>query len=277
MVAAQDETEARQSFLAQSAEASAFLGLLSFPELLEERPIQMKVFRSLSSGNQAIFRAAIELCLKAPQLEEMPSIKRRFDNAFVGYNPTKKQTILELAQENVEFLQDLRVISLISDALRNEQLQELAVTIVKQEQRLKENPAIIQALMDLPGSPIKVDTKLPSFDIFTASVEPVFRELGPEEKSCIDCHKSHPILRLRPVEGGRADERIQEHYRNSLRVLNLKEPENSLLLLKPTLPSPPPGTVVHAGDRTVHGGDAHWGKDSPSYQSLLDWIRTAHE
>ena len=277
MVAAQDETEARQSFLAQSAEASTFLGLLSFPQLLEERPIQMKVFRSLSSGNQTIFRAAIELCLKAPQLEEMPSIKRRFDNAFVGYNPTKKQAILELAQENEAFLQDLRVISLISDALRNEQLQELAVTIVKQEQRLKENPAIAEALMNLPGSPIEVDTKLPSFDIFTENVEAIFQKLGPEEKSCIDCHKSHPILRLRPVEGGRAGERIQEHYRNTLRVLDLKEPENSLLLLKPTLPAPPPGTLIHTGDRTNHSGDTHWGKGSPSYQTLLDWIRTAQQ
>ena len=263
--------------MGSNPDAAAFLGLLDHPAVLEERPVQMKIFRALGSREPELFQAAVQLCLKAPVLEEMPSIKRRFETSFVGYDPNKKASILRLAAANEEYLRDLRIMALLSSSLRAKPpLQELALSIVKKEAWLQENPAIAEALLALPDNPLKVDPKLPDLELFKETVEPLYQEIGLEEKDCISCHKNHPVLRLRPAQGSAAEERILEHYQNSLRVVDLEEPEKSLLLQKPTLPAPPAGTVIPVGSLEVHGGDVRWEKDSPAYQTVLDWIRSAH-
>lgn len=270
--------EMRAAFLAQGADASAFLALLNFPELLKERRVQMKIFRSLGSRESEIFKAAVALCMKAPQLESVAPIKRRFDLTFVGRDSEKKRTILHLAEDDPNFLQDLRVISLISEALRADPpLREIALSIVQKHRALQKNPAIAEALMAISDPSKPVDVKLPNYQFFKDSIEPIFQSVGADDKDCVHCHKSHPILHLRAAEAGSREELVREHYRSALRVVNLQEPEKSLILLKPTLPAPPEGTVPIPGSRDVHAGDVRWEKGSSSYQTILNWIRTARE
>ena len=152
-------------------------------------------------------------------------------------------------------------------------LAETALSLVREEKWMQKLPAIAEALsrsgVNL-GSP---RLKLPDVAFFRARVAPIFEVEGKDEKACVDCHKGHPILRLKPVETDSEAEQTMEHYRSSLRVIELEKPENSLLLTKPLQEAPPEGT--YASGANQHGGGIRWTRDSPEYRTLLQWIRTA--
>ncbi|MGH9341308.1 MAG: hypothetical protein ACRD1R_17345 [Acidobacteriota bacterium] len=275
-VALQSEADqARDAFLAADAAAAAFMALLDHPEALEDRRVQMKVFRSLSAREPEIAQAALALTLRASQLGEAAMIKRRLDMAFIGPNVDQKAAILDIARNNPQLLQDLRVISLISDSLQTgSPLQDTALSILESEPSLLNYPAIAAALVDLPGQADQVTVKLPEFQAFKEKVEPVYQKMGADDKSCVSCHKTHPIMQLLPLEEAQSeDAMLKQHYRSALRVVNLQEPETSLILVKPTVPEPPQGT--HSASPQTHGGGVRWQKGSPQYQAILDWIQTA--
>lgn len=265
-----DARTVRQAFLANDAGPGEYLALLSFPELLEERPVQMKIFRGLGEADQEIFQAAVMLRIRAPQLEVMPAIKRRFDLAFLGRDPGKTQALLQLASEQPELLKDLLFISLLAEALAAPPpLRDQALHLVERHDSLKRNPAIAEALTGAPGETPEIESRLPDYETFKQNVEPVLHQTGSDDKACVDCHKTHPILRLVPAdEAPSQEERVRDHYRKSLRVIDLEDPATSLILLKPTLPEaklPSPET---------HGGGIRWEKGSPEYEAILEWIRT---
>ena len=273
--ASQDAEQVRAAFLAPEADSEDFKALASFPELLQERPLQIKLFRSLTSKKVEVFQAAVALCLRVPQATQFAMIRRRFNLSFIGPDVRKRQAILELALGETSFLKDLRLVSLVSEALSTPDptLAETALSLVREEKWMQKLPAIAEALsrsgVNL-GSP---RLKLPDVAFFRARVAPIFEVEGKDEKACVDCHKGHPILRLKPVETDSEAEQTLDHYRASLRVIDLEQPENSLLLTKPLQEAPPEGT--YASGANQHGGGVRWTRDSPEYRTLLEWIRTA--
>ena len=60
-----------------------------------------------------------------------------------------------------------------------------------------------------------------------------------------------------------------------MNVVDTEDPENSLILRKPTSSSETEGI---AGSKVLsHGGGVRWTKDSPEYMTILGWIRGAKE
>ncbi len=271
----QNAERVRAAFLAPEAAGEAFEALASFPELLQERPLQIKLFRSLASKKVEIFQAAIALCLRVPQATQFAMIRRRFNLSFVGPDARKRQSILELALAETSFLKDLRLVSLVSEALSatDPTLAKTALSLVREEKWMQKLPAIAEALSRSTESLYSDGLKLPDVAFFRNKVAPIFEVQGEDEKACVDCHKGHPILRLKPVEPGSKAEQTLEHYRASLRVIDLEKPENSLLLTKPLQAAPPEGTYTSGVNR--HGGGIRWARESPEYRTLLKWIRTA--
>ena len=270
----QNAERVRAAFLAPEADREAFEALVSFPELLQERPLQIKLFRSLSSKKAEVFQAAVALCLSMPQATQFAMIRRRFNLSFIGPDAGKRQSILELALEETSFLKDLRLVSLVSEALSDPDstLAETALSLVRREKWMQTLPAIAEALSRSNKDLGSASLKLPDVAFFRDRVAPIFEVQGEDEKACVDCHKGHPILRLKPIESDSKAEQTMEHYRASLRVIDLAKPERSLLLTKPLQEAPPEGT--HASGINQHGGGIRWTQDSPEYQTLLEWIRT---
>ena len=59
----------------------------------------------------------------------------------------------------------------------------------------------------------------------------------------------------------------------ALKVVNLEQPEESLILKKPISSAESEGVV---GSNTLpHGGGIRFEKDSPEYNTILNWIRGA--
>ena len=75
----------------------------------------------------------------------------------------------------------------------------------------------------------------------------------------MNCHETHTLFNA-----------TWDTVRN---VVDRRDPENSLLLRKPTSTAESEG-VVNALVLS-HGGGQRWGKDSPEYETILKWIQGA--
>ena len=272
--AQEDSAELERLFLADEAGVSEFRAVASFPDLLDRRPVQMKVFRSLASKDPVLFRSAVELCLAAPRLESFAMIRRRLSLAFRSRDAWRREAILQLARQEPGRLQDLRFVSLLSEALRDPDpaLGESALALVRSRSELRGLPAIAESLTQLPGEGPATGPTLPSLRFFRDRVLPLLEKSGADDKACFDCHKSHVIFRLEPAQERGGPEAERSYYRSALRVIDLKRPEQSLLLLKPTREKPPKGTRPSGSGQ--HGGGVRWSRESSSYRTILEWIRT---
>jgi hypothetical protein len=77
----------------------------------------------------------------------------------------------------------------------------------------------------------------------------------------VHCHASHTIF-----DGTLA---------GAKRVVDTADPENSLILRKPTSSSESEGVANAA--TLAHGGGVRFTKDSPEYATILEWIKGAKE
>jgi hypothetical protein len=97
----------------------------------------------------------------------------------------------------------------------------------------------------------------PDDDYFRGYVEPILATRGKDGQACVHCHASHTLFNATLTTA-----------RN---VVNLAEPEESLILQKPTSSAETEG-VVNAG-KMAHGGGVRFEKGSPEYNTILNWIR----
>jgi hypothetical protein len=91
---------------------------------------------------------------------------------------------------------------------------------------------------------------------FRKYVEPILHKKGPDGYACADCHATHTLFNAT--------------WSTVKNVVNVTDPKNSLILLKPTSTAQSEGVV---GARSIaHGGGQRWPKDSPEYDTILHWI-----
>jgi HEAT repeats len=134
-----------------------------------------------------------------------------------------------------------------------------------------EGKNLTDALRDVqPGSVL-------DFRYFVARVEPILAKPGRDGKACVFCHASHVIFKLEPpnAEGIFSDQDSEQNYKYAMRVVNIAEPDKSLILVKPTRPFDSAGNVgdylaTHNGGQRWHGNES-----SDQYRAILEWIRGA--
>jgi hypothetical protein len=107
------------------------------------------------------------------------------------------------------------------------------------------------------GSRARPGSARPDDDYFRGYVEPVLTTRGKDGQACVHCHASHTLFNATLTTA-----------RN---VINLDDPESSLILVKPTSSAETEG-VVNAG-KPAHGGGVRFEKGSPEYNTILNWIR----
>jgi hypothetical protein len=96
---------------------------------------------------------------------------------------------------------------------------------------------------------------------FRGYVEPILTKRGRDGYACVHCHSTHTLFNAT--------------YSTALNVVDQADPENSLILRKPTSSSESEGVV---GSTTLaHGGGVRFTKDSPEYATILEWIKGAKE
>lgn len=105
------------------------------------------------------------------------------------------------------------------------------------------------------------DTGRSSLDepYFRAHVEPILEKKGEDGYACVNCHATHTLFNAT--------------WSTVLNVVDTSNPENSLLLRKPTSTAESEG--VAGSKTTAHGGGRRWAKGSPQYDTILGWIEGA--
>ncbi len=94
---------------------------------------------------------------------------------------------------------------------------------------------------------------------FRAKVEPILKARGEDGYACVNCHATHTLFNAT--------------WSTVMNVVDTANPENSLLLRKPTSTAESEGVV--GAKTTAHGGGRRWAKGSPQYETILDWIKGA--
>ena len=100
----------------------------------------------------------------------------------------------------------------------------------------------------------------PDESYFRGYVQPILEKRGKDGYACVQCHASHAIFDGNSVG-------------SALKVVNLDSPEESLILKKPTSNAETEG--VAGSSAVAHGGGVRFEKDSPEYNTILNWIRGA--
>jgi hypothetical protein len=107
-----------------------------------------------------------------------------------------------------------------------------------------------------PATVSKTTTTL-NEPFFRAKVQPILEKKGEDGYACVDCHVTHTLFNAR--------------WETVANVVDTKNPENSLILRKPTSTAESEGVV--GAKTTAHGGGRRWPKGSPEYNTILQWIQ----
>ncbi|PYV28194.1 MAG: hypothetical protein DMG24_02700 [Acidobacteria bacterium] len=130
---------------------------------------------------------------------------------------------------------------------------------------------LAEALKDVePGTVL-------DYAYFVTKIEPILATPGPDGKACVMCHANHVIFKLRPPSGDGtfSSPDSRENYRYAMRVVDINNPQHSLILIKPTRPTDAGGDVsdyyaTHNGGQRWKGNESGW-----QYKTILEWIRGA--
>ena len=113
------------------------------------------------------------------------------------------------------------------------------------------------------------------FRYFVSKIEPILATPGPDGKACVFCHASHVIFKLAPpnADGVFSEQDSAENYKYAMRVVDITNPDKSLIVIKPTRPSDSAGNVgdylaTHNGGQRWHGNES-----SDQYRTIIEWIR----
>lgn len=282
--------------LAQSedpeARVSAFETAYWLPSLRAHPQFQEVLRKSLENTPPAVRISALRLVLEKEDLWAEETLRKSAEALLHSKKPEDIQAVLQLARNHPSLREDLRLIETYTNALSNaENLRTLALDLLRQAKKIATNPALRLAMQSLlqsanvrhrqlaeqilqgyqgrRGNP----EQLLDFEYFAVRIQPLLLAKGADGRSCFDCHSNHTILNLQPPDstGQFPQEVTRNNYRSALRVVDLENPENSLILRKPRSPG-----VISPETGVSHVGGPRWAsKDHPAYQAILDWLNGA--
>jgi cellulose synthase operon protein C len=174
-----------------------------------------------------------------------------------------------------------------------------ALSTVKDHRLIREAPALASRIKVLVSDPalggrarrileeqgfipasVEPDVRLGSrrllnFSTFRRKVNPIFYRAGDDGYACANCHANHTILRIAEAEpaGELSGEQLMINYNSALKVVNLGEPEHSLILRKPRSPQGQGGPDPSGPTGYTHVGGPRWANaEHPAYRAILEWI-----
>lgn len=279
--------------------AAALRALADFPHLTGDERIEQRIASALQSPDIEISRAATQVTLLTPQLRDRPVIAAALDALLKTQSAPKRRMVLDLINADTPINDDLRMISLLADSLedREELVRSAALSAVRRVKSLQSNAAIRAGLAKLTKDPnqrlqglaiamyqgqdsgVALDLRadeLLDYNFFARRVMPLLAARGADGNACVNCHTTHTIFKLiEPGAQGRgAEEQLRENYRSALKVVDMANPENSLIIRKPTGDASQEGLV--GSKKTPHGGGMRWnGLNDPAVQTVLEWINGA--
>ena len=203
---------------------------------------------------------------KEPDFLEKPVVFQAVVKSLGDHDANVRAAALDLLRK-VKGIEQNPQFRAALERLRSDPNQRLQLIAT----RILEGKNLQEALSDVqPGSVL-------DFDFFVSKVEPILAATGADGKACVMCHASHVIFKLRPpnTEGQFSAQDSEANYRYAMRVVDIRNPNHSLMLIKPTRPTDAAGNVddylaTHNGGQRWQGDESSW-----QYKAILEWIRGA--
>ena len=280
--------------------AAALNAIRSFPDLWTEQPVHEAIVRCLGDNDPQARSAAVRLALE-PKAKVVESALRK---ALDDPEPAARIALLERIAGEAGLKKDLRLLGVVSNSLVDEHggVCEKALQLIQSQPALVANAAIENGLRELVQSAKTADRQREiarallatrgrsssgtgdagerlDMAFFKARVLPIFNRVGEDGQNCMGCHRSHTILKMVPPgkDGDWATQAVRDNYRAALRVVNLAQPADSLLLGKPTWEAAEEAEAQNDPTKKAHAGGVRFEKNSREYQTVLDWINGARQ
>ncbi len=191
----------------------------------------------------------------------------RFARALAPLIESKDAELRRLAMKAALITRDAKfgIVTKISGAPGPE--RDVLVTAARKDPSDETNLEVLKAFNAAPRpkmSPQNAAARIrttdrPDESYFRGYVQPILEKRGKDGYACVQCHASHAIF-----DGS---------WGSAMKVVNLDNIEDSLILKKPISSAETEGV---AGSGVVpHGGGVRFEKDSPEYNTILNWIRGA--
>ncbi|GBC98956.1 hypothetical protein HRbin17_01477 [bacterium HR17] len=110
------------------------------------------------------------------------------------------------------------------------------------------------------------------FEFFVQNIQPILVKVGEDGSSCATCHNTHAVFNIRPLrsDGTWTLADARHNYANALKVVDVDDPLNSLILKKPiSAREGSPDTGV------PHAGGVRWRdrRDAAEWKALYAWVQ----
>ncbi len=278
--------------------AAALNAIRSFPGLWIEQPVHEAIERCLGDSDPQARSAAVRLALEPTAKIAESALRKALDDP----DPAARLALLERIAAEAGLKKDLRLLGVVSNSLVDDHggVCEKALQLIQSQPTLVSNAAIENGLRELVQSAKTADRQREiarallatrgrssrgagdagerlDLAYFQAKVLPIFNHVGEDGQNCMGCHRSHTILKM--VAPGKSGDwpaqAVRENYRAALRVVNLARPAESLILGKPTWEAAEEAEAQNDPTKKAHAGGVRFEKNSPEYQTLLNWINGA--
>jgi HEAT repeat protein len=253
-------------------------GISSLPSLWSGRAATTLLLSALADDTPALRRQGLKLGGSRAGLWNRPDALEHLKRLLVDPDAQVRELALKVIEGNgllagsekgtaKRLALARRIKAVAADpALKSRALGVLAANGI--------DPAAVTGDVELGRS------RLLSFSTFRKKVNPLFYQAGDDQQACANCHGNHTILRIAeadkaPITSSSA-EQIMINYNSALKVVNLGEPEASLILRKPRSPHGAGGADPSSPTGLTHVGGARWeSTETPAYRAILDWVREA--
>jgi len=264
--------------------------------LLDNPQVVNKILSGLASKRPQPQQAVLRLALTHPgKIRTLNGYPENYGPFAIGGS----LLVIASLDHTTSPLPEIRRILVLGLASDVHTIRSQALTTLRSVEPLHKDPEILQRVTALKRDPdknvrasalafessqlaragsqgVKPEEILDYF-FFKEQVEPIFFAKGADGESCAHCHASHAILKLNePDEYGVITlSQSRANYSATARMVNVRDPESSLLLFKPTVPIDDAGI----GDSIAftHNGGIRWPakKNSREYRTILRWIQGA--
>ncbi len=251
-------------------------GISSLPALWSGRAATSLLLSALADDTPALRRQGLTLGASRIGLWSRPDALEHLKRLLVDPDAQVRELALSVVEGN-------RLLAATAKGSTKPSALARRVKALAADPALKTRALALLAANGIDPGALVADVqmsrpRLLSFSTFLHKVNPLFYRAGDDQQACANCHGNHTILRI--AEAGPAREASAEqlmiNYNSALKVVNLGEPEASLILRKPRSPHGAGGADPSSPTGLTHVGGSRWDStESPAYRAILDWIREA--
>jgi hypothetical protein len=252
-----------------SVRERALSGISGLPAFWSSRKASQLLLIALADDTPAIRKLGLALAASKSSFWERPDAREHLARLLVDPDASVRPDAL--------------------DVVKHHRLVAKFPALAKRVKALTEDPSLAaraEAVLRAAGidpAGVQADLSLSrprvlSLATFRRTVNPLFYQAGEDSYACARCHASHTILRIAETDPakGFTDEQLLINYKSVLKVVNLGEPESSLILRKPRSPDGQGGPDPASSTGLTHVGGPRWdGTEHPVYKAILAWIREA--